>query len=102
MILFLPLRNSEFSVVQEVLTKKFKNGDYRKPMRTPGNRRFNITEKTLFHDGKAKSSRCKACESLGMRRTDEYAAVSKLERNEADGLLAKPSLLLGQGLYPSL
>jgi hypothetical protein len=36
--------------------------------------------------GTVKSSRCKARESLGMRRTYQYAA---------DGLFAKPSMIMG-------
>jgi hypothetical protein len=30
----------------------------------------------------------------GMRRTYEYVAVTRLERNAADGLFAKPSILI--------
>ena len=38
-----------------------------------------ILVKSQKSDGKAKSSRCKARESFGMRRTYQYAAVAKDE-----------------------
>ena len=40
---------------------------------------------------KVKSSRCKACESEGVRRTGGTPQRLSDERNEADGLFAKPS-----------
>ena len=39
-------------------------------------------------DGTVKNSRCKACESLGMKRTYQYAAVTKDEAQR------RPSALL--------
>jgi hypothetical protein len=36
---------------------------------------FDSLVKSNKSDGTGKSSRCKACESLGMRRTHQYAAV---------------------------
>jgi hypothetical protein len=47
-----------------------------------------ILVKSQKSDGKAKSSRCKARESFGMRRTYQYGAVTKDEAQR------RPSALL--------
>jgi len=45
-------------------------------------------------DGFVKSSRCKARKNWGVRRTYRCPAMTKLQRNAADGLFTKPSLFI--------
>ena len=54
--------------------------------------------KSQKSDGTVKTSRCKARESLGMRRTYQYVAMTKDEAQSrhggTDGLFTKPSFTI--------
>jgi hypothetical protein len=54
--------------------------------------------KSQKSEGTVKSSRCKARESLGMRRTYQYVAMTKDEAQSrhggTDGLFTKPSVFV--------
>ncbi len=77
----------------------------RRALRKVKSNKYNIDEfvKNHYLDGTVKSSRCKARESLGMRRTKKYAAVTKDEaqsrRGGTDGLFTKPSILSVKAVY---